>query len=727
MDAANPQGLTLAFFKQFVDTYGGRDAFQGLTTEQVCHRFVIPHTESGRLSLVDHVKRNDPNGDLFVRPATWFVSHAWNYLFLEVIDALDHFMDEQGLTGQKGSTGLWFCLFNNNQHEVKGGARPFLHWYTTFKTALIAIENVVMVFSPWNNPTTLTRTWCVFEVFVAIECNARFEVAMGKTEKEAFLAQIQEGDVLETMHAKINSAHSTTSFPSDRDHICDLIEKGPGFQHLDRMVFATLEAWVIRTLDTQIAVASTAESRLQWLFVKGDLCSTQGGYADAESNFQWAVAIHDLEKKRPMLHWRAVAWLAYTRVRRHDEQRMWEPLFLDALAHQEEHLGPSHDHTLETMRCLGDSYCHVELYSLGMPLLYRCYENSLRERGPDNKWAMSAARVLGNYLMRQAHLLDAQEWLERAHEAYKRVFGDDHYDTCNSGSSLAVCYGMQGEIHAATALLERIYYSRLRTLGPDAHATMVSLRNLSSSVCSQGKYEDAERHLIACHARFLALDDETWACNCLRALGKLYLCMESHTRAKPILDAAHETLKCMLGSTHLNTREVVYLRLLVAMECREDVDSMEKIASLETLLVEAHLQHETWTNHPCHGCFAPVQGHLCMCPACPRYSLWFCQVCVRDNKFVAKCTHAPTTWICLVPPARFLHEARLSVLSKSAMWIEYDAALNAYQSFCELHSVADRVDDVRLNVAHPRRMTAWFIDNLSVCVGVVLGHIRPNV
>ncbi|KAF0683669.1 Aste57867_24284 [Aphanomyces stellatus] len=126
-----PRGLTLAFFKHFVNLHGGRDAFQGITTKQVCHFFVIPYTDATKLSL---------------------------------------------------------------------------HWFTTFKTALTAIGNVVMVFSPWNSPTTLTRTWCVFEVFVAIECDARFEVAMGKTEKAIFLEHVKnDNDIMGNLVATPNT------------------------------------------------------------------------------------------------------------------------------------------------------------------------------------------------------------------------------------------------------------------------------------------------------------------------------------------------------------------------------------------------------------------------------------------------------------------------------------------------------------------------------------------
>ncbi|CAK4856117.1 unnamed protein product, partial [Aphanomyces euteiches] len=91
---AKPTGLTLSFFKRFVDLHGGRDAFQGLTTGDVCSKYLLPYTASTKLSLVEHL-RQQPDGHLHVKPATWFVSHAWSYRYLDVVDALDDFFQEQ--------------------------------------------------------------------------------------------------------------------------------------------------------------------------------------------------------------------------------------------------------------------------------------------------------------------------------------------------------------------------------------------------------------------------------------------------------------------------------------------------------------------------------------------------------------------------------------------------------------------------------------------------------
>ncbi|KAF0694377.1 Aste57867_14746 [Aphanomyces stellatus] len=199
------------------------------------------------LALVDYVRDHHPHGHTYVKPASWFVSHAWGYDFLDVVDALEHFMQD----ADASSTAVWFCMFNNNQHDVKSGEWPFAHWHARFQGALVAIKRVVMVFSPWNDPAALQRTWYVFEVLVAIETNACFRVAMSKT---------QEG-----------------SFLRDADRPTIFLSTCVGFAHVDRLVFQVLEAWVEGMVNHQIDVAPTREAQIQWRLVQ------QGKMDDSEA------------------------------------------------------------------------------------------------------------------------------------------------------------------------------------------------------------------------------------------------------------------------------------------------------------------------------------------------------------------------------------------------------------------------------------------------------------
>ncbi|KAH9111154.1 hypothetical protein AeMF1_013665, partial [Aphanomyces euteiches] len=133
-DAVKPLGLSLTYFKRFIDIHGGRSAFDGLSTGDVCRQFLLPYTATTKLSLVEHV-RQLPDGHLYAKPATWFVSHAWSYLFLDVVDALTDFFQENDLDE---SLAVWFCTFCNNQHAIQDQIYDFEHWFGIFRSSLRA-------------------------------------------------------------------------------------------------------------------------------------------------------------------------------------------------------------------------------------------------------------------------------------------------------------------------------------------------------------------------------------------------------------------------------------------------------------------------------------------------------------------------------------------------------------------------------------------------------------
>jgi hypothetical protein len=88
-------------------------------------------------------------------------------VFLEVIDALrSHFIKEPSII-------IWFDMFSNNQHEAP--SLNFEWWSTTFKSAICSFGRTVMVLKPWDRPITLSRAWCLFEIFCTVQTGAKFE------------------------------------------------------------------------------------------------------------------------------------------------------------------------------------------------------------------------------------------------------------------------------------------------------------------------------------------------------------------------------------------------------------------------------------------------------------------------------------------------------------------------------------------------------------------------
>jgi hypothetical protein len=104
-----------------------------------------------------------------------FISHAHQYVFLDVLSALQYHL---GRGEDKLDTVIWFDLFSINQHLTNDWSFEWLS--TTFQTAIGDFGHVIMVMGPWDNPLPYTRAWCVFEAHCAAKTNSKFEIAMGQ-------------------------------------------------------------------------------------------------------------------------------------------------------------------------------------------------------------------------------------------------------------------------------------------------------------------------------------------------------------------------------------------------------------------------------------------------------------------------------------------------------------------------------------------------------------------
>ena len=118
------EGVRLSVFRELLDEYQGK--LTDLTTSEVCAQVIMPKTSEGQLSYVEFLKKHQ-NGS--VQIANVFISHAWKFVFLEVVNAiLYHFRDEED------TVVVWFDLFSNNQHKAPDN--DFVWWSNTFMSAI---------------------------------------------------------------------------------------------------------------------------------------------------------------------------------------------------------------------------------------------------------------------------------------------------------------------------------------------------------------------------------------------------------------------------------------------------------------------------------------------------------------------------------------------------------------------------------------------------------------
>lgn len=96
------EGVTLDVFDQFIELAGGEEALKGLTTTDVCNKFLKRMTKRHKESYCDQLKRQ---GSKHVGLAHLFVSHAWKYRFLDVVSAIRHHIKDDR------EVFIWFDLF----------------------------------------------------------------------------------------------------------------------------------------------------------------------------------------------------------------------------------------------------------------------------------------------------------------------------------------------------------------------------------------------------------------------------------------------------------------------------------------------------------------------------------------------------------------------------------------------------------------------------------------
>ncbi|KAJ3042588.1 Kinesin light chain 3 [Rhizophlyctis rosea] len=585
-------GVHLSYFSFFIESCGGRDTLQGLTTQDVCTTFIIPRTSSGQSlcdvlfssasllssanpttstisaasaslespplysscsssslssplstapfssssslsSVSSSAQLSSPSSLPLVAQATWFVSHCWQYTFLDVVDAITTFFHDNRKTSD---VIVWFDLFSLDQHHRSVIAAEWLQ--DIFTTAISAMGNVLMILTPWNNPVTLTRAWCVFELFACMKTGSNFSIALPPNQLTAFGDSIAEdyGVFLETI-SSLKSENSTATKEADLSAIQSAIRAAVGFNALDRMIISLLSDWMVQTLQAFIRNAAREGSEVEytrWQMSLGSVYTSLGKHEEVQHILQDCV-----EKRKHVLGedhpdtLKSINNLAesYYRLKKYTEA---EPLFLNCWERRREVLGLWHSQTLITMgnlavvlhegrrehegaksifttclemmrRVLGKDDPHtlrlmgnwglalerVGLYAEAEAILLECVGRSVRALGQDHPDTTARVCQLAVCYSQQWKHTDADMLLMDAWERVKRVLGQDHSETLK----------IQQELWKAKAILDRdgaeqilrdLWERQKRILGEDHADTLRLLESLAVHIFQSGKVEEAE-------------------------------------------------------------------------------------------------------------------------------------------------------------------------------------------------------------------------------------------
>ncbi|KAJ3377234.1 Kinesin light chain 3 [Entophlyctis sp. JEL0112] len=277
------RGVRFSYLLDFVEALGGRETLIGKTTDNVNVDVVLPQTAASKLSLVDYLLR-EGRFDV-VAESNWFVSHAWRYQFVEVVDALAHFFAGRGISPMDAI--IWFDMFSNSQHDTS--IRSFDWWQTTFRSAIQKIGQVVMVLQPFNSPITLTRAWCVYEIYSTISTQSQFHVAMTPGEKYRFQREAIGGRHAQTF---VTCRNCQASLQSDLKRIFEVVEQiEGGFYKVDNVVAQAYYKSLLDTITDQIERTSPEKhlSRGRWFQAHGTIAMSANDPTKAAASYHSAM------------------------------------------------------------------------------------------------------------------------------------------------------------------------------------------------------------------------------------------------------------------------------------------------------------------------------------------------------------------------------------------------------------------------------------------------------
>jgi hypothetical protein len=181
--------------------------------------------------------------------------YGWGYSIGSIIVSLAEFCKTSSLDPKR--TYVWICCLCNNQHRIVESVDvPFTEFHAVFHKRVTGVGNILALMEPWHSPLYLTRAWCVFEMFTAVENSCNVTILMPPNQQQNMIEDIiGDSGRLERLYevlGKTDIEEADSSVPQDKTRILDLVKKELGCKRLNRRVNQFLRQWVHSEIRTQI-------------------------------------------------------------------------------------------------------------------------------------------------------------------------------------------------------------------------------------------------------------------------------------------------------------------------------------------------------------------------------------------------------------------------------------------------------------------------------------------
>ncbi|KAJ3020222.1 UNVERIFIED_CONTAM: hypothetical protein HDU68_010276 [Siphonaria sp. JEL0065] len=582
-------GITFDHILELIDSWGGRAALQGKTTVQVCNLHIKPATAKRGLSLCQQYLRHEDTFDL-VRESRWFVSHQWNTLFLDTVDAIGDFMARCGL--DTTSTHLWIDLFSTSQHGVQPKS---LDWFSKeFPNAIKKIGNTVLVLDPLDL-STLKRTWCLYQL--SFSSPKSFQIAMSPTNREKFMMSLKEDPIPfhDTLIKTVQSTTSETTDPRDKESIVTSIENSAiGFSELDSFVVRLILGWTKNQMTREIEanVYSDPVEGVEWMISLAAILKRQGLLTQAQDALRESLRVQKLIFGASDGRTVSTAVELADVLQNAGDSEEAEQIYLE-----------SWDICmLAVVGKLGWGLDLLEFISAGLVVVYedlnrisdceawlKSIVKTLKAKlGEENATTLRSMNVLGEWYRKQDRNKEAKTVLSECVEGQTRVLGSHHPDTLASINNLALVLLNLGFLQKSAELLSSCLELERQNLGENHASTLTIMENLATVYIKQIRYTDAEQLLMLAINGYSATIGSSHH-NTISAINNLALLYIEQDR---LAEAEEILLQVLAYNTSQSTTKIPLPQCLVSMTTLSSMYMDQKRFNEAALLLERCLVAE---------------------------------------------------------------------------------------------------------------------------------------
>ena len=210
-----------------------------MTTSDVCKLLVHSPSPTINMSYCDWLQQQGhttaANGQPSVGHARYFVSHAWQYRFVDVVATILYFHSGLEKSEQQAGVYFWFDVFSVNQFSAPKLSHAW--WSTTFLSAIEQFGQTLLVLMPWDKPVLLTRAWCLWEIYATIKTQSTLHVGFPPNEMAAFRRGIETDHMrcIEEM-AALDVSQGKAFREEDRAMIMQAIVEHVGVEAMNTLV-----------------------------------------------------------------------------------------------------------------------------------------------------------------------------------------------------------------------------------------------------------------------------------------------------------------------------------------------------------------------------------------------------------------------------------------------------------------------------------------------------------